>query len=195
MEHCGPCDGDTIQCAGHREVLDIGWEPEVTLVASGFMTDWKGTLPRRWFYYNSDWGFEEIAKRVEVAEYPLVGKCAVIVWDSVSQNLGKCKLLSQLCLLVEAVKSRNDKAHLFFVTHPPVVGMQKFDIIKYNNNLMFGVHLLRRQGMLVHSIAIHHWCLRQGKRWENVAAIEAKERNVLVFLIMSEVLDTLGLAV
>ena len=49
--------------------------------------------------------------------------------------------------------------------------------------------------MNVKKVALYHWCLRQGKKWENVSDVLEMERHVLVFLIVDEVLTALGLAV
>ena len=42
---------------------------------------------------------------------------------------------------------------------------------------------------ITRSVALHHWCLKQGKLWARFEDVSKTERNMLVFLIVNEVLD------
>ena len=192
----GTCGSDFTHCGGLHVREGIWWVPQITLVSNGMMTAWNGTLPKNWFSFNGFEMFDEFLDLLRHSELPLTGTETTIVWYVLSNvRMQKKNIIDGVTRLQQAVRERQPLSMIFVVTHVPLVGDSKLPVVKFNNNLMFTVHKLRRQGNNIRTIALHHWCLKQRKSWREVAEVTIEDRRMLVFLILSEVVDVLGLAV
>ena len=192
----GVSGASTTRCDG-RDKACHGWVPEVSIVTNGMLTAWKGTLPRDWFTFNCYENILQVANMIDDYDvFPLVAKYGTIIWMLSNEcEISKNTLITSVRDICKTAQDVRPGTVVFFVTHVPLIGDSKFEVTNYNNNLMFVVRKLKRENEEhVRTIALHHWCLKQNKRWEDVTSITESERGMLVFLVMNEVLDVLGLA-
>ena len=94
--------------------------------------------------------------------------------------------MKEICSAVQVIR---EDTVVYFVTHVLASGEQKFQVIKHNKNLMFAVRKFRRESFIdkVHTIALHHWCVKQRKSWQSVSQILLANHTMLLFLILMEV--------
>ena len=173
---------------------EFNWAPStVTLVSDGFMTGWRGTLPKQWFYYNGYAGLQDIAMVISMGVVPLIGNSATVLWFSMP-DLKKKEVVRQVHAVRQLIYDINPRSTVFFVTHVPLKSIN-MKVINYNKNLLFAIRKIKREkpDLDTRAIALHHWCIKKRKLWAMAADILPSEINKLLFLIVNEVMDMLGL--
>ena len=164
-------------------------------MVNGLLTAWSGSLPHDWFSYNGYERLNKLAALIQGQEFLLVGRTATMLWVAPSSGENKKKtVLDMVDQVVKEIRNTGLETVVFFATHPLLTGAQSLQIVKFNNNVMFAIWKMRWNGCArIHTVALHHWCLRQNKRWLSIDQIPETDRHMLVFLILDEVLHVLGL--
>ena len=173
-------------CSG-QENSDVE-PPLVALVMDGFLKEWHGTLPVGWFTFKGAVGLQNITKLIVSREFLIVGSQATVFWLNRPQLCNKRKLFNLITQVRNVVELIQPGSCVFFVTHVPMKGRLRAPTINYNKNLLYIVRKLKCQkpAVATKSVALHHWCLKQGKEWDNTNAMSQFELSMM-FLIVLEV--------
>ena len=150
-----------------------------------------GRLESQWFHYNGFECLDEMPELFLKNDWPLVGTKATVIWVTFEEKVWKRKeVVQNVCRIVDVVETLNPRTSLWFATHPPVSGPDMMSVVNFNKNLLFAIHKTKRHNrdMKIGSIALHHWCLRQGKNWWDWQSVLETERHMLVFLITDKVM-------
>ena len=184
QEHGGYGEG-IIHCDG-RDSGGRWWKPEVTIISNGMLTRRKVKSPTGWFTFN---GFKHITRIHE-----LVAR-ATVIWCAVEDDLRKNEVKMFVTNVCDAIRDICCSSVVFFVTHVPLCGEHQRRVVKFNNNLMYFLRQnCRMSGRpATQTIAVHHWCLKQGKRWRGVEDIHAVEQQMLIEMVTGQVRAVLGL--
>ena len=193
---CNRSGVGTTRCDGHEAWEDRVRTSSFALVTNGMMVKWDGRMPMGWFTYVGTDSVKTISKLFDLLYLPVVGDVATVVWIALKEvKVNKNYVVKLVKQIVKKILNRNHGSTIYFVMHVPLLGPQELPVINFNKNLLYALRWLRRSNKVqCKAIALHHWCLRQGKKWNSVNEITKQEVYMLVFLIVLQVDKSEGLA-
>ena len=148
---------------------------------------WDGRLLPDWFWFNVELDLVNVKMFIDTnKDIPLVGTEAIVIWMLLLDKMyNKKTVVNWVSELVQAMQSLVPDTKVYFVTHVPMEGDMRLKVINFNNNLMFAVCKLWRDGKTsVETVAIHHWCLKQKRKWFKIEDIMVSDKRMLAFLVL-----------